>query len=324
MGKIRIGILGTSEIAFRRFLPALKTCQEFEYVGVATRTPEKGEPFVNTFGGCVYDGYDALLSDESINAVYVPLPPALHYQWAKRALERGKHIFVEKPATTTLTDTTSLIELAAKRELAVHENYMFQFHSQLAYICQLISDGEIGDLRLIRIDFGFPFRGTNDFRYHRALGGGALLDCGGYTVKLAAMLLGEGIQIVTSRLNTKAGFDVDMYGSATLVNNEGLVAQVSFGMDNSYKCELALWGSTGTIYTNRILTAPAGFEPTVIVRVGDTVTEHNLPPDDCIGKSILSFADMIIDAEKRKISYQDILDQAYLIQKVKEAANEVH
>ena len=86
---MRLGILGTADIAFRRFLPALRKCPEIEYAGVASRTPEKGKPFADSFGGIVYPSYDALLADESIDAVYVPLPPALHFEWGKKALEAG-------------------------------------------------------------------------------------------------------------------------------------------------------------------------------------------------------------------------------------------
>ena len=120
---------------------------------------------------------------------------------------------------------------------------MFVYHTQLDWIRKKISEGTIGEVRLIRIDFGFPFRGANDFRYNKALGGGALLDCGGYTLKLASLFLGDSAKVTASQLNGKDGFEVDIYGSATLTNNEGLTAQVSFGMDNSYKCSLEVWGS---------------------------------------------------------------------------------
>ena len=185
---MKIGILGTSDIAFRRFLPALKKCGDIEYAGVASRTPEKGKPFQEKFGGAVYNGYDALINDRSIDTVYVPLPPALHAQWGEKVLQAGKHLLMEKPFTTGPEDTKRLLALAKERGLAVHENYMFLYHSQLAKIRELISSGELGDIRLYRMAFGFPRRGSNDFRYVKALGGGALLDCGGYPVRLALIM----------------------------------------------------------------------------------------------------------------------------------------
>ena len=174
----------------------------------------------------------------------------------------------------------------------------------------------IGDVRLYRIAFGFPNRGQGDFRYVKELGGGALLDCGGYTIKLASMLLGNTSKIVTSKLNYVPEYEVDLYGSATIENQEGVVAQVSFGMDNSYKCELEVWGSKGSIYTNRILTAPVGFKPEVIVKTQEGEKCLNLPDDDSFLKSINYFADCIHNKEIRKQNYESIRVQGCLMAEI--------
>ena len=332
MDKIKIGVLCPSEIAFRRFMPALQKNEQFEFVGISYANAEEwfGEPtdalvaaecekaqnFVNTYGGRLFSSYGELLDCDEIDAVYIPLPPALHFRWAKAALESGKHVLLEKPFTTSLKDTEELISLAKAKGLAVHENYMFVYHTQLDWIKNKISEGAIGDIRLIRIDFGFPFRGANDFRYNKALGGGALLDCGGYTVKLAGMFLGDTAKVTASQLNSKDDFEVDIYGSATLTNDEGLTAQVSFGMDNSYKCSLEVWGSTGTIFTNRILTAPDGFEPTVIVKQGNEEQSFTLAADDTFGKSIGHFGSCISTEAVRTAHYDEILCQSARVEQI--------
>ena len=256
MSKVRIGIICPSEIAFRRFMPAIQKLDCAEYIGVAHASvkewfgdsepdetlilseKEKAENFRKEYGGKVFDSYESLLTSPEVDAIYLPLPPALHYRWAKEALTRGKHIFLEKPSTTSFDDTEDLINLAKEKRLAVHENYMFAFHKQIAEIQDIIKSSKLGEVRLYRIAFGFPQRAKNDFRYNKALGGGALLDCGGYAIKLATMLLGETAKKAYSKLNYTDGFDVDIYGSAALINDSGTTAQLSFGMDNSYKCEL--------------------------------------------------------------------------------------
>lgn len=332
MEKIRIGIICPSEIAYRRFMPALKKCESFVFAGisVADETEWNGEltneirqseinkakRFTDEFGGKIYGSYKELISSSEIDAVYIPLPPALHYKWGKLALENGKHLLMEKPFTVSAENTAELIDMAEKNGLAIHENYMFVYHSQLEWIRNKLNEGAIGDIRLIRIDFGFPFRGANDFRYNKALGGGALLDCGGYTLKLASILLGDTAQIVASQLNYKDEFDVDIYGSASLKNKDGLTAQVSFGMDNSYRCSLDIWGSTGSIYTNRILTAPDGFEPTVVIRSGSEENSFTLAADDTFEKSILHFERCLNDVECRKSHYSEILIQSELVMRM--------
>lgn len=316
MKRIRIGILGTSDIAFRRFLPALKKCIEFEYAGVASRTLEKGRLFADSFCGQVYDGYDALLADSSIDAVYIPLPPALHFEWGKKALEAGKHVLMEKPFTTSAKDTAALLEMAEEKELAIHENYMFLYHSQLVWIEEQVKAGVIGELRLIRAAFGFPKRGGTDFRYNKALGGGALLDCGGYPVRLASYLLGESARVSAARLNSPAGYDVDIYGSVTMENNDGCTAQISFGMDNSYKCELELWGSKGCLLADRIFTAPIGFVPEITLRTAQGVQRITLPADDSFQNSILKFHHIIEKLSVCLEEMRNIMMQSKIVEQI--------
>ncbi len=194
---------------------------------------------------------------------------------------------------------------------------MFAFHKQIAEIQDIIASGKLGDVRLYRIAFGFPQRAKNDFRYNKALGGGALLDCGGYTVKLATMLLGETAKTAYSNLNYIKDFDVDIYGSAAMINDSGTTAQLSFGMDNSYKCELEVWGSKGFLRTGRILTAPDGFEPTADITIGSETETVKLSPDDTFGKSIEHFCKCVQDAKTREETYKTILKQAKLVDEIK-------
>lgn len=325
---IRIGIIGPSEIALRRFLPALNRLGNFRFTGVAVADKtewedatndiinsekQKAKEFIVQYGGKIFESYSDIISDPDIDAIYLPLPPALHFQWAKKTLLAGKHLLIEKPSTTALSDTKYLIELANKNNLAVHENYMFIFHEQLNAIDKIVQNGEVGDIRLYRISFGFPRRPVNDFRYNKKLGGGALLDCGGYTIKYARMLLGESARIVFAQSNYTEEFDVDISGSAVLVNENNTTAQIAFGMDNSYKCDLEIWGSKGYLTTGRILTAPEGFIPEVSIKIGNKTEIRKLPADDAFKKSIKHFQKCIEDIKTRKNNYNEIVLQANLV-----------
>ena len=339
---MRIGILCPSEIAYRRFLPALQQIDDVIFAGVGVNSPyerygdalpdkeeitkmlERGKAkagqMISEYGGRLFDSYESVVSAPDIDAVYIPLPPALHYKWAKRALECGKHVLVEKPAATSYDAARSLVELASEKELALHENYMFIFHAQLDAIEEVINSGEIGDVRLYRISFGFPARSGDDFRYNKSLGGGALLDAGGYTLKYAARLLGDTARIRYAGLNYTVDFEVDMYGSAVLVNENGITAQIAFGMDNDYRCELEVWGSKGTLRTGRVLTAPAEFIPTMTIKKNTAAWERPLPADDAFRKSIEYFVRCMTDKEARKESCRAILKQAQLVEQFHEMA----
>ena len=342
---IKIGIICPSEIAFRRFLPALQnTGDKIEFTDLGIASPEewfgnltnvsqkaideqqsreraKAQAFIDQFGGEIVVGYGNLVSSAKIDAAYIPLPPALHFQWAKKAFEAGKHVFVEKPSTTCLADTDKLIQIAKEKKLALYENYMFIYHSQLDALNEVVKSGEIGNVRLYRISFGFPLRQLNDFRYNKKLGGGALLDAGGYCMKYARYLLGDTAKVVTAQANNIDGFEVEMYGSVTMKNDKGEVAQIAFGMDNDYRCEIEIWGSKGTITSNRILTAPAGFTPTYTIKKNQEFEIRELPADDAFLKSIQRFVACVESDEIKNEEYSILHTQESFVEQFKELAN---
>ena len=324
---IRIGILSPSNIAFRRFLPALKKSADLEYVGVAYAAREewfggdvppsereKAGEFAKSFGGEIVEGYHRMIARPDVDAVYVPLPPALHYTWGKAVLSAGKHLFMEKPFTTKLEDTEELLALAKDKGLAVHENYMFVYHSQIARIREMIASGEVGEIRLYRMAFGFPKRPGNDFRYVKSLGGGALLDCGGYPVRLAQELLGNSVHLVQAKLSQPTGYEVDLYGSAVLENDEGICAQIAFGMDNAYQCQLEVWGSKETIIAPRVFTAGADVTPSLTIRTSADERTVQLEADDQFLHSIDAFAASCAGAA----AVEKIRRQGKLIKEIKE------
>lgn len=325
---MRIGIICPSEIALRRFLPALKNTTAFSYIGVAYATitewygatedtirneKEKAASFQNEFGGEVFYGYQNLIESDKVDAIYLPLPPALHYEWAKKALLAGKHVLVEKPASISSIHTKELIEIAKKTNVALHENYMFGFHQQLNDINTMLQNGIIGNIRQYFVNFGFPLRALSDFRYNKKLGGGALLDCGGYTIRYASMLLGNSAKIKYAHLGYINGFEVDMYGSGVLENDEGTTVHISFGMDNEYKCDLEVWGNKGLLTTNRILTAPVGYTPEATIKRGNNIEVISLTADDTFKKSIEYFRECIHNNTLREESFSKILKQSEYI-----------
>ena len=336
---MKIGVICPSEIAFRRFMPALCKIQNADFVGVGVYSESerfgneiiheskkqeiikneisKAQAFVDNYGGKIFYGYENLVRSKEIDAIYIPLPPALHYKWVKLALENGKHVLVEKPSTISEKDTKELLKIAQSNNLALHENYMFVYHDQLKMIDRLVREGTIGDPRLYRVNFGFPFLGSNNFRYSKSLGGGALYDAAGYTLKFASKIHGETAKLKYAYMNYIEGSDVDIYGSGALVNDQGTTVQIAYGMDNEYKCELEIWGSEGCIQTGRILTAPSGFVPKVnIIKNGEIITK-DLPKDDAFLKSIEHFIKSIDDDNCRIETYKEIEKQSELVEEFK-------
>lgn len=337
---IRVGVISPSDIAFRRFMPALMTNGDFRYVGLAIyskeerfrdenvpideqeqtvkREQEKGRRFLDAYGGRLFESYHALITSDEIDAVYLPLPPALHYIYGKQVLEHGKHLLVEKPATVSLRQSTELLDLAVRKHLTICENYMFIFHRQINAIQRMLSDHVIGDVRLLSMKFGFPRRAENDFRYKKTLGGGALFDACGYPVRLAMLLLGKECDVLCAHSNMVDGYEVDMYGTATLINPDGVTAQIAFGMDNEYRCELEIWGSKGTFKTGRIFTAPKEFMTNGVILHQGEERKIELGTDDAFENSLQYFHMCILDQTRREEARNTIARQARLIEKIKD------
>lgn len=318
---IRIGILGAADIAKRRFLPALKDNKEYEFAGVASSSKDVSD-IISDFGGRAYNSYDELLNDDSIDAVYIPLPPSFHFKWGKKALEANKHVYMEKPFTISYEDTRELVNLAEEKNLAIYENYGFTFNDQIRLIKELMSDGEsFGDLRLIRGYFGFPKRADSDFRYSAELGGGALLDCGGYTLKLARFFLGDDITLLAATKQMMPGHDVDGWGSVMVRSRDGVCAQLSFGMDNQYKCEAEFWGSIGTIHAGRIFTPPPSFVPKLTLTTSKGQEVFEAKNEDAFSHAQNAFVKCVNNQRDRDEEYFEILNQARIVNEAEDMMN---
>lgn len=313
----KIGILGAADIAFNRFLPALEKVQGVQCAGVASNSPDKLRRFVDKYNIHVYESYDEVIQDENVDCIYVPLPPVFHYEWAKKALLAGKHVFLEKPSTISAEQTRELVWLAGSMGLVLQENYMFQYHAQLADIEKIIASGELGKLRLVRTSFGFPRRAGGDFRYVKELGGGTMLDNGGYTIKLINRLLGRSTRLVASRLDYDEETGVDIFGTAEFMNADGVLAQAAFGMDCQYQCSLELWGSKGRLTTGRIYTTPDGFVPTALIETGAGSRSIELASCDAFEESIKMYLRAVDDDGLRADMAQELVRQAEFVDAVR-------
>jgi len=323
--KINIGVLGCANIAERFIVPTINELdQNFNLIGIASRTAEKAKQFADKFNTKSFVSYESLLNTEHLEAVYIPLPNSLHYEWLKKALGKGLHVLVEKSLACEYNEVVELNNLAKEKGLVLIENFQFRFHSQLQYIKELVDSGKIGELRSIRSSFGFPpFSDKNNIRYKKELGGGALLDAGAYLLKISQIFLGNDIFVDSASLFEDKQKGVDIWGSAYIKkNNAAISAQISFGFDNFYQCNLELWGSKGKLYTNRIFTSPPGFEPTIEAETIDGKESIKLESDHHFKKMLIHFYNQINNKNQIDDEYQQNINQAKLIKELKEKAGE--
>ena len=309
-------------MAERLVIPAIKASGVFELAAIASRSMEKAQAWTSRFGGEPLGSYEALVEHPGIEALYIPLPTGLHAEWAARALRAGKHVIVEKSLASNLSEVTALVELARQQDRALWENFMFEHHSQLQFIRGKIQDGTLGELRCIRASFGFPpFSDPGNIRYDKALGGGALLDSGAYTVKISQLLMGSGLEVKAASLVYPSGAAVDIYGGAFLCRPDGLFSELAFGFDNYYQCSLEVWGSKAKLTADRVFTAAPGFQPRVIIERQNERQEHTLPADNHFVNILRVFHEAIASGQFAA-NYEKLMEQATLLQKIYDHAHQ--
>ncbi|NIK91377.1 Gfo/Idh/MocA family oxidoreductase [Mangrovimonas sp. CR14] len=320
MKAIRIGILGTANIAKRSIIPELKKQDDkFTIVGIASRNKVKAIKTAKAFDVKPYFSYEDLINEEGIDAIYIPLPNALHFQYAKMALSKGLHVLVEKSLGVSFKEVNELVKLAEERSLLLVENFQFRFHSQLQYLLNLIQTGVIGDIRSLNANFCFPpFRDKNNIRYDKTLGGGALLDAGAYTVKISSIILGNGLHVEGATLNTPVGFDVDIWGGAFLKQAEtGKYASLTFGFDHYYQCGVQIIGTKGKVSANRLFTAPSDLNPIFELGINGKEKEIvKLPSDNHFANMLSYFFHSVSNQEAKALENAQNLVQAQLIHEI--------
>lgn len=240
---MRVGVLGTASIARRRLLPALAACPDTRLVAVASRALATAEDAAAPYGCRAVEGYEALLARDDVDAVYVPLPAALHAPWVRAALTAGKHVLAEKPLSTDAATTRGLFALARDQGLVLSENMMFVHHARHTAVRRLLEDGAIGEVRAFHAAFTVPRPPDGDIRHSAGLGGGALGDMGVYPLRAALHLLGDGLRVAGAVLTAAPGSEVETSGAALLRTPEGASVHCAFGMGQSYRSLYEVWGN---------------------------------------------------------------------------------
>lgn len=317
--RVRIGILGCAKIARRSMVPAIRQLSgRFDLVAAASRDAAKAQAFASEFGCQAVTGYAELLARDDIDALYVPLPTGLHREWVGRALQAGKHVYVEKSFASTFDDAQALIALARTHERAAMEGYMFLHHRQLQTVAEWLQAGRIGELRHFHGCFGFPPLPDGDFRYDAVLGGGALMDAAGYPLRAAHHFLGGDLAVRAATLRPAPAQGASLWGSAYLSDSAGVGASIAFGFDNAYQCRFELWGSRGRLIAERAYTAAPGFSPRLRLETAEGVLDQQIDPDNHFVGAMTAFADAIADPALRAAQHHEVLVQSRALQRLRD------
>ena len=319
MNKLKIGVLGCANIAKRSVIPAILEVDGLELTAVASRTQNKADEYASLFNCEAIEGDQKLIDRKDIDAIYMPLPTGLHEEWVIKALEAGKHLLVEKSLAMDYASAQRMVALAKEKGLLIMENFMFLYHGQHQFVKDLIAKGEIGELRSFRSSFGFPPLDKDNFRYNKALGGGALLDAAAYTIRASQMFLGNDLNVQGASL-INDGQEVDIYGGGFLKSSSGSFAEVAFGFDNFYQCNYEIWGSEGKITAKRAFTPGEKITPTITLEKQSEQFDYKIDAENHFVNILNEFRRCVSENDMQN-KYAEILNQARLIQEFREKSN---
>lgn len=320
---IRWGILSTAAIGRSAFLPALAACGNGEAVVVGGRTLSRTQQFAAETGiESAVEGYERVLADDSVDAVYIPLPNGLHAEWTINALRAGKAVLCEKPLTSSLEDTRRVLGVARDLKGLLWEAFVFPFREQTRQVQSIIATGEVGDVREVQSTFHFGLTDRDNIRLSPDLGGGALMDVGCYCVAFARTVLRADAEGAGAIIRwAPEGVDEEAAGVVTFPGERQMV--FSCGMRRGAQdCFTRILGTEGEIR----LTNPyhsGAHDHMAVRRWGEELVDRTVPDE---GEPSFTQAIRHIhrvvrgDEQPRHLATEDALGNAVALDAIRRSA----
>ena len=324
--KIRWGVLGYARIARESVIPAILRSHNSEFAALASRDEATlAEARARYAIPKTYVGYEALLRDPEIDAVYLPLPNSQHLPWTLRAAEHGKHILCEKPLGLTAAEVREMIAACAARGVTLMEAFMYRYTHRTRQVREIIRSGVLGEIKFIDASFRFLLNRPGTIKLQPALGGGALYDVGCYPVNFIGLIAdeiagqpGSGVarpSSVSAQCVRHEG--VDVIFSALLKYPSGLVASAHCGFNAHKRVRAEIVGTHG------VLEIPETYfddtTPLVLIS-GEQRTEIPVPASDRYAREIEDFSDAILHARPPHFSLAETLRNAGVLDQLLAAA----
>jgi predicted dehydrogenase len=303
---VRWGILGAARIA-DGVAQAIAAADGAKLAAVASRDPRRAAAFAAKHSCRAHASYEALLDDPTIDAVYVPVPTALHAEWALRCAEAGKPALVEKPFAMSAAEARRVFTAFAERSLPVGEALMYHFHPLTRRARALIADGALGPLRALRSTFVTAIAAPDDIRWRRETGGGALRDLGCYCVSVLRLLAGaEPTTLAAIQSEASAGVDAAFAG--TLHFPGGALGWFGCAMRGAFDCSYEAIGDDGILRVDRgAMVAWPGEAFRIALARGDRREEIDVPSENHYRLMIESFSRAVSGIERYGIPPEETL-----------------
>ena len=325
--KVKWGILGNATIARKCVIPAIQKSRNGQVHGLATRTPHRAADVISDNNiPLVYDSYENVLSDPAVDAIYIPLPNHLHFPWTIKALSAGKNVLCEKPLSCNAQEARQMADAAHEKRLILMEAFMYRFHPRSQYIKQIIDRGVIGTPQLVRSAFCYHMddnilKTGENARLIPAMGGGALLDVGCYSVSVARWFMAsEPIQVQAQARYHSNGVDIHAVGTLRFSNGQLAVVEASFV--SALQQTFSIIGSAGAIDLPHDAFIPWEKDALFILRGQDQEIgeKHVIPGADEYQLMVEHFGDIVLGNTEPGDQLGDSVANMYVLDALAEAA----
>ena len=313
---LRLGLLSTARIN-REILAGARSSQRVEVVAVASRERPRAETYASEHGiAKAHGSYDDLLADDDVDAVYISLPNSLHHEWTMRALEAGKHVLCEKPYSRIPGEVIEAFDTATDDGLVLTEAFMYRHHPQTTIVKQVVEEGRIGRVRLVRTGFSFRLDDETDVRLEPDLMGGALMDVGCYCVSGSRLIAGEPERVEGEAVVGPTGVDIAFYGMLRLPGD--VVAQFDASFVAPRRQELVVVGDHATL----VVGAPwrVDWDGAVEIHRAGEIDRIEVPSGSSYAFQLDDFAGAVAGDAPARLGRDDALGQARTIDALYRAA----
>jgi D-xylose 1-dehydrogenase (NADP+, D-xylono-1,5-lactone-forming) len=300
---LKWGLLSTAAIN-RAVITPLRASPRNQLAAVASRDRARAQRYADEWGiPRALGSYEAMLGDPEVDVVYISLPNSLHAEWTIKAVAAGKHVLCEKPLAVSVEEVDTIAAAANRAGVVVAEAFMYRHHPQTLRVQQLISGGDIGQLRVIRGGFTFNIANPEDVRLKPALGGGSIWDVGCYPVSYARAVVGtDPLQVFGWQVTGASGVDEVFVGQMCFAS--GAYAQFDSGFRAPERMMMEFVGSAGSI------TLPNAFKPgidseIIYCREGGIPEPVVVEEQDLYLGEIEDMADAVLDGKAPRISLAD-------------------